>query len=79
MIKQIFTKNARRQLDVIHRLYNTINFLFSSGQIPVNPENGEIVSGGIVPQAEQVMENIGAIFKRGRNGLSFGFKKQHVS
>ena len=37
--------------------------LFISGQIPVNPENGEIVSGGIVPQAEQVMENIGAILK----------------
>ena len=37
--------------------------MFSSGQIPVNPENGEIVSGGIVPQAEQVMENIGAILK----------------
>ena len=35
--------------------------LFSSGQIPINPENGEIVSKDIVSQAEQVMKNIGAI------------------
>ena len=35
--------------------------LFSSGQIPVDPENGAIVAGGIAAQAEQVMKNIGAI------------------
>lgn len=37
--------------------------LFSSGQIPVNPESGEVVTGGIAVQAKQVMENIGAILK----------------
>jgi 2-iminobutanoate/2-iminopropanoate deaminase len=35
--------------------------LFISGQIPLNPETGKIVEGGIVEQTEQVMQNIEAI------------------
>ena len=62
MIKQIFTKNAPEAIGCYSQAVQYDKLLFSSGQIPVNPENGEIVSGGIVPQAEQVMENIGAIF-----------------
>jgi 2-iminobutanoate/2-iminopropanoate deaminase len=33
-------------------------YLFCSGQIPINPETGEVVIGGIEAQAKQVMENI---------------------
>ncbi len=36
-------------------------FLFISGQIPINPETGLIVEGGIVEQTEQVLLNISAI------------------
>ena len=36
-------------------------FLFASGQIPINPENGQIEAQGIEAQAEQVMKNVGAI------------------
>lgn len=36
-------------------------FIFFSGQIPIDPATGEVVPGGIVPQAEQVMRNIGAV------------------
>jgi len=36
-------------------------FIFFSGQIPIDPANGEVVSGGIVPQTEQVMRNIEAL------------------
>lgn len=34
------------------------DLLFTSGQIPIDPENGEIVEGGIKAQATQSMENI---------------------
>lgn len=37
------------------------NMLFCSGQIPLDPATGEIVSGGIASQAERVMVNIGAM------------------
>ena len=38
-------------------------FLFASGQIPINPANGEIEGGDITEQAELVMKNIGEILK----------------
>lgn len=37
------------------------NLLFCSGQIPLDPASGEIVSGGITSQAERVMLNIEAM------------------
>ena len=37
--------------------------LFASGQIPLSPETGAVVPGGIKEQAEQVMKNIQAVLK----------------
>ena len=37
------------------------DFLFASGQIPIDPATGNIHGGNITEQAEQVMKNIGAI------------------
>ena len=37
------------------------NLLFCSGQIPLDPASGEIVSGDIASQAERVMLNIEAM------------------
>jgi 2-iminobutanoate/2-iminopropanoate deaminase len=45
------------------------NLLFISGQIPVNPATGELVSGGIADEAEQVMRNLSALLKAA--GLGF--------
>ena len=44
MIKQIFTKNAPEAIGCYSQAVQYDKLLFSSGQIPVNPENGEIVS-----------------------------------
>lgn len=37
------------------------DFVFCSGQIPLDPVSGEIVVGGIEAQTEQVMANIAAM------------------
>lgn len=37
------------------------DFLFASGQIPIDPATGNIHGNNITEQAEQVMKNIGAI------------------
>ena len=43
--------------------------LFVAGQIPLNPETGEIVGGNdISQQTEQVMTNLGAILKEAGTG-----------
>lgn len=44
------------------------NFIFASGQIPINPQTGELVSGGIKEQTAQVFENIKGILAE--NGLN---------
>ena len=37
------------------------NLLFCSGQIPLDPATGEMISGDITMQAERVMDNIAAL------------------
>lgn len=46
------------------------NFMFISGQIPVDPATGTVVSGGIAAQTKQALENITAILKS--ENLSLG-------
>lgn len=43
--------------------------LYISGQVPINPETGTVVEGGIQEQTLQVMKNIEAILKEA--GYSF--------
>ena len=38
-------------------------FLFASGQVPLNPENGEVVGTTIQEQTTQVLKNISAILE----------------
>ena len=44
------------------------NLLFLSGQIPLDPATGELVTGDITAQTEQVMRNIAALLKAGGAG-----------
>ena len=44
--------------------------LYISGQIPLNPNTGQLVNGDIKQQTEQVMKNIGAILKAAGYGFS---------
>ena len=45
------------------------NFLFISGQIAIDPDKNEMISGTIEEQAEQVLKNIGAILNEA--GLTY--------
>lgn len=45
-------------------------FLFCSGQIPLDPQTGELVGGDAAAQAERVMENIAAVLDAA--GCGFG-------
>jgi len=38
-------------------------FLFCSGQIPLDPRSGELVSGGIEASTERVLDNMEAVLK----------------
>jgi 2-iminobutanoate/2-iminopropanoate deaminase len=45
------------------------NMVFTSGQIPINPETGSVDAVGIIEQTEQVMKNLGAVLSEA--GSSF--------
>jgi len=61
MKKIINTKKAPKAIGPYSQAVEVNGMLFISGQIPMNPETGKIVEGGITEQTEQVMKNIGAI------------------
>jgi 2-iminobutanoate/2-iminopropanoate deaminase len=42
--------------------------LFVSGQIPLDPQTGELVAGGIEAQAERVLENLMAVLREAKLG-----------
>ena len=45
-------------------------FLFTAGQIALDPATGELVAGGIVEQTTRAMENLGAILTAAGSDLS---------
>ena len=61
MLKKIFTEKAPAAIGPYSQAIAAGDFLFASGQIPIDPANGEIGAEGIAAQAEQVMKNIGAV------------------
>ena len=44
-------------------------FLFASGQIPIDPQTGQFVEGGIAEQTEQVLKNLSAVLEAGGSSL----------
>jgi 2-iminobutanoate/2-iminopropanoate deaminase len=38
-------------------------FLFTAGQIPLDPKTGEVVEGDVEPQTTQVLANLAAVLK----------------
>ncbi|HKL09302.1 MAG TPA: RidA family protein [Bacteroidales bacterium] len=62
MKKIIYTENAPKAIGPYSQAVEINGTLYISGQVPVNPETGDI-SEGIKAQTEQVMKNIGAILE----------------
>ena len=63
MYKKITTEKAPAAIGPYSQAIAAGNFLFASGQIPINPGSGEVEAEGIEAQAEQVMKNVGAILE----------------
>lgn len=62
-MKKISTNKAPAAIGPYSQAIVTGNLLFTSGQIALNPESGEIVGTTIPEQTEQVMKNLGAILE----------------
>lgn len=69
MREAVSTSEAPAAIGPYSQAVKAGSLLFLSGQIPLDPATGQMVSGGIEPQTRQVFANIGAILKAA--GLSF--------
>ena len=63
MLKKVETKKAPAAIGPYSQGIIAGDFLFASGQIPINPATGQIEAQGIEAQAEQVMKNIGGLLE----------------
>ena len=70
MTKEIIsTKNAPQAIGPYSQAVKTGNLIFISGQISLNPKTGDLVSGSIDDEANQVIENIKSICVAAGYGL----------
>ncbi|WP_446898721.1 RidA family protein [Clostridium sp. LBM24168] len=67
--KIISTKKAPAAVGPYSQAVKVGNLLFVSGQIPLDPETGELVSEDVKAAAKRSLDNIGAILKEA--GSSF--------
>ncbi len=65
----IATSNAPAAIGPYSQAIETDSYVFTSGQIPINPATGEVEGKTIEEQTEQVMKNIGALLEA--SGLTF--------
>lgn len=68
-MKVISTSNAPAAIGPYSQGFVVGNLVISSGQIPVNPENGEIPAD-ISAQAEQSCKNVKAVVEAGGSDIS---------
>lgn len=60
-MKTIVTEKAPKAIGPYSQGMIAGSMVFTSGQIPADPETGEIVGQDITEQAEQVMKNLGGV------------------
>jgi len=70
-VKQIIaTDRAPKAIGPYSQAVRAGSLVFASGQIPIDPETGEFVPGGIAEQTEQVLRNLTAVFEAAGLGLN---------
>lgn len=62
-MKKISTDKAPAAIGPYSQAIIAGEFLYASGQIPINPATGNVEAAGITEQAEQSMKNVGEILK----------------
>ncbi len=68
-MKTVATEGAPRAIGPYSQAIAEGGFLFLSGQIPLDPATGELVSGGLAAGVERVFDNLQAILKSEGLGL----------
>ena len=69
-MKQIIqTDRAPKAIGPYSQAIRSSGFVFASGQIPIDPETGQFVAGGIAEQTQQVIKNLSRVLEAAGSGL----------
>lgn len=68
MIKTVATTKAPAAIGPYSQAKIVGGLLFTAGQIPLNPETMEMVTGTIEQQTERVLENLDAVLREAGTG-----------
>ena len=69
MRQRIQTDNAPAAIGPYSQAIKANGFVFVSGQIPIDPQTGEFVSGGIAEQTARVLKNLTAVLEAAGSSL----------
>jgi 2-iminobutanoate/2-iminopropanoate deaminase len=67
--KVISTENAPKAIGPYEQAIVVGEFVYASGQIPLDPQTGNLVEGGIAVQTRRVMENLKAVLQAAGSSL----------
>jgi 2-iminobutanoate/2-iminopropanoate deaminase len=62
-IEEIQTDEAYESSAPLSQAIRHGDTVYVSGNVPVDPESGDLVEGGVGPQTEQVLENVQAVLE----------------
>ena len=61
--KIIFTKNAPSAIGFYSQAIISNGLVYTAGQIPLDPETGEVISDDFTKQVEQTLKNIKSVLE----------------
>jgi 2-iminobutanoate/2-iminopropanoate deaminase len=67
--ERIQTDNAPAAIGPYSQAIKAGGFVFVSGQIPIDPQTGQFVAGGIAEQTERVLKNLAAVLEAAGSSL----------
>ncbi len=70
----IITEGAPKPVGPYSQGIKAENLVFVSGQIPIDPETGEFVEGGIRAQTEMALKNVESVLIAGNSSLDMAVK-----
>jgi 2-iminobutanoate/2-iminopropanoate deaminase len=66
---RVQTESAPAAIGPYSQAIRANGFVYVSGQIPIDPQTGEFVAGGVREQTEQVLKNLSAVLNAAGSGL----------
>jgi len=70
MAEAIATKEAPQAIGPYSQAIKAGGFIFSSGQIAIDPATGNVIEGDVVAQTERVLKNLAAVLAAAGSSLN---------